>query len=99
MPAVVLAVGLAACGPAVPRPSASDVARADASGNQTTLAALERGRTLYLSHCGGCHRTYPPGRLRPDAWPAQLDKMAERARLERDERTQVEQYLVTLAAR
>lgn len=97
--AVASAAVLAACGPGLPRPTNADVARATVARPATTLADLDRGRSIYLSRCGGCHRLYAPSDRAPEAWPSAVDEMAERARLDADQRELVTLFLVTMAAR
>jgi mono/diheme cytochrome c family protein len=98
-PTVVAIVTLVACAAPLPRPTDTDVLRAASQRPETTLADLERGRTLYVSRCGSCHQPYPPDRLVATAWPAQVDKMARRAQLGRDERDLISRYLVALSRR
>lgn len=90
---------LGACVTQIPRPTESDVLRAASQRPATTLVELERGRTLYVARCGGCHQVYPPDRLTPATWPAQVDDMAERAKLGADDRDLVVLFLVTLSTR
>jgi hypothetical protein len=30
---------------------------------------------LYASRCGGCHRLYAPGSMKPEMWKVQVDRM------------------------
>ena len=95
--ACAIAVALAACATPIARPSTTDVARAARQRPQTTLAELEHGRSIYLARCGGCHRAYQPSHLTPAAWPAQVDEMAERAKLGFSDRELVVLFLVTMS--
>lgn len=90
---------LASCAAPIPRPTDADVLRAATQRPETTLAELERGRSLYMSRCSGCHRPYPPGWLVPAGWPAQVDEMAERAKLGTDHRELILLFLTTLSSR
>jgi hypothetical protein len=90
---------LASCAAPIPRPTDADVLRAASQRPQTTLAELERGRTLYVSRCGNCHRPIAPERLAPTAWPGEVDKMAVRAKLGTDHRELILLFLVTLSSR
>ena len=90
---------LAGCATPVPRPTQADVLRAAGSRPRTTLAELEHGRARYVSRCSNCHRPYPPSQYRPDAWHAQVDAMAERAKLGAEDRASIVLYLVTLSER
>jgi mono/diheme cytochrome c family protein len=92
-------LALAACTKPVPTPTTIDVTRANAAGAQVTLAALERGRALYVQRCGNCHQPYQPSDYPPAAWPRHVDEMAERAKLGTDDRMLITQFLVTLAGR
>lgn len=87
-------LALAACTKPVPRPTLADATRA-----QVTLAALERGRELYVQRCGNCHQPYQPSEYKPADWPHHVDEMAERAKLGTDDHMLITQFLVTLAAR
>lgn len=62
-----------------------------------TLAELTRGREVYVSKCGGCHRLWPPGSLSRAEWLSALPGMDERAGLDADQRRAVEAYLWSFA--
>lgn len=83
----------------IPKPGPDDVARAVARWPETTLADLERGRSLYVTRCGSCHRLIEPRHISPEAWPAHVDDMSERAKLEPEQAAAVSRYLVTVAGR
>jgi hypothetical protein len=92
----VVAIGaLAGCGVSSP-PVATPL---DASRAHVELAELERGRSLLVSKCGGCHRTPLPASYRQDLWPGKLDEMSSRANLDVAQRHLIEAYVVTMAAR
>lgn len=92
--AALFAIGTIGCAKPPPVATAGDAARA-----QVALGELERGRTLLINKCGGCHRTPQPADLAPGAWPREVDRMAGRANVERGQQRLIELYLVTLAAR
>ena len=71
----------------------------DASRANVELADLQRGRSLLVSKCGGCHRTPSPGAYRGDRWPGKLDEMSARANLDVMQRHLIEAYVVAMAAR
>ncbi len=91
-----LLFALAACAPRVPPPaSASDAERA-----HVELAELQQGRTLLVQKCGNsCHTTPLPSEHTPAEWPAKLDEMSARSKLQPMQRALIEKYLVTMAAR
>ena len=89
-----VALGLVAGCVAAPPP----VTAIDASRAHVELADLQRGRSLLVSKCGGCHRTPLPAEHRGAAWPEKLDDMSARAHLDDLQRHLIEAYLVTMAA-
>jgi hypothetical protein len=94
--ALLLALGMAAgCGGMSP-PAATAL---DASRANIALADLQSGRKLLITKCGSCHRPPLPTEHSRSEWPGKLDDMSERSRLDVMQRQQIEQYLVTMAAR
>ena len=89
MRAVVLVLVLGSCTPPPPHATAADAERANVA-----LAELEQGRTIVVGKCGGCHK--PP--LPSDPWQHVMDDMAQRAKLDADQRHLAEQYLSVMAA-
>jgi uncharacterized membrane protein len=85
VPAVAL---VAACTNAPPRATAGDAARANVA-----LAELQQGRTIVVGKCAACHA--PP--MPTDAWQPWMDDMAERAKLDANQRRLAEQYLTVMA--
>jgi mono/diheme cytochrome c family protein len=79
--------------------SPADVSRAAARWPGTDQAQLEAGRSLYLERCSSCHAPVEPGSIAADQWPAHVEDMRERARLDDDEVARIERYLVTIASR
>ncbi|MGE0400084.1 MAG: hypothetical protein AB7T06_25430 [Kofleriaceae bacterium] len=79
---------LGACAPSLPHATAVDADRANVE-----LAELERGRSIVLKKCGGCHK--PP--LPTDAWQPVMADMAARAKLDAEQRRLAEQYLSVMA--
>lgn len=91
--AVAIAVVLAGCGrPWIPIATEADAARA-----ATTVAELNRGRTLLVGHCGGCHLPPSPRDRRAADWPAEVAEMRERSGLEPLEAAAVTRYLTAFA--
>jgi cytochrome c5 len=82
----------------MPRPSDADAARAGQRWPGTTVAELERGRSLYVARCAGCHQPVAPERIPADEWPEHVREMKERAHLSDEEMRLVERYLVTMAS-
>ena len=89
----VLALTLVACTRRVPPvATASDARRA-----QVSLAELEHGRKTVLGKCTRCHETPLPRDHTAAAWPALIDEMAERSKLDPTERIAITHYLVVMA--
>jgi hypothetical protein len=95
--AVMVVVALAGCGVDVPHATAIDAQRAAQLRPGTTLEELERGRSLYLAKCTSCHAPVAPRSHTPEAWPAQVAKMAERAKVTSAEVDLLVLYLTTVS--
>ena len=92
-------VGVVACGAgAAPEPRQADVVRIEDQFPGTTLADLERGRSVYLSRCTSCHAPVTPASIPAQRWPHEVQEMSERAHLGTDEPLVVK-YLVAQALR
>jgi cytochrome c5 len=87
-----------ACAAALRHPTAADALAVEARYPGTTVADLERGRSLYVRRCAGCHTLPLPRAHTAAEWPDVIGEMAGRARLGSRERTDVERLLVALSA-
>ena len=63
------------------------------------VAALDQGRTLYLSRCSGCHALIQPAAKSPREWPGEVALMAKRAKIDAAQRAAITAYLVRAAQR
>jgi cytochrome c5 len=89
--------GACACASgSIPHPSPADVTRAQEEWPDASAAGLERGRDLYVVRCSGCHPLHRPGEYERAGWNRVLAKMAPRARLSEEERTQILRYLAVV---
>jgi mono/diheme cytochrome c family protein len=95
---VCVGLGLGACRSAPPPVTPRHAAWAQAQWPATTRDDLERGRSLYMAKCSGCHLPPAPDAHPPDAWPGEVAEMQERAHLAPDEVRLIERYVVTLAS-
>ncbi len=93
------AVGTVACTSAVPTMTAEDAHWAAQTWPDATQGQLQRGRTLYVSRCGGCHAVVPPEKHSADMWRTEIAQMAPRANLMGEDRELVLRYLVTASRR
>ena len=82
----------------LPRPTTAEAQAAQTRWPGTTVADLNRGRSLYMARCSVCHQPVQPGRIPADEWPGHVEEMRERAHLSIDEARLVESYLVTAAS-
>jgi hypothetical protein len=89
---------LPACAAALPYPQPTDVGVAQVGWPGTTQTDLERGRTVYLRRCGGCHLLHRPSEVTAAKWPGVVGKMAPRAKLSPADGADVLRYLVVLGA-
>lgn len=83
----------------VPRATPLDVERAAGTRPGTTLAELERGRSLYLAKCTNCHQPISPHAYTPAAWPAEIAEMAERSKATPAEVDMIALYLTTVSTK
>jgi len=97
--AAVLFAAFGCGGSAVPHPTDAHLARARARWPNTTRASLERGRTIYVARCSGCHPLHSPATHPASQWAAVVDEMAPRARLSPAERDLVLRYLTAASQR
>jgi hypothetical protein len=95
-----LALAGPACGSPFPSPGAAQVATLRARDPEVRLANLERGRTLYLAKCGGCHLLIEPARFAPEAWPPKIARMQSESKvhLAAAELKDIERYLLVASA-
>lgn len=93
-----LAGAVACAATSAPPPRQADVVRIERQFPGTTLAELEKGRSVYLSRCTSCHAPVAPASIPAQRWPHEVQEMSERARLGSDEPLVVK-YLVAQALR
>lgn len=90
--------GPIACAAALRQPTPQDARSAAARWPDTTLKDLERGRSLYVRRCSGCHTLHLPSERRADEWPTLVEKMSRKARLTPDQRVDITRFVVALAS-
>jgi len=86
------------CAAALRQATPEDALRLASRWPGTTLGDLQRGRTLYVRRCSGCHNVVLPRAFPPGRWPALVDDMAQKARLGPGEREDVVRFLVAVAS-
>ncbi|MGE5189343.1 MAG: hypothetical protein ACM3NF_04745 [Gemmatimonadota bacterium] len=92
--ALALFAGIAGC--AVGRtsvPTAEDLSVAGVLPGKTDIEAVRKGRVIFVTECGACHKLYPPGEYSPQEWTPIVTRMADRASLEAEQALDLEAYL------
>lgn len=87
------ALCLSGCGGRMVIPTVEDLVAARAVPRDADLAALARGRALYVTECAACHRLFPPGDYSPQEWTRIIGRMAPRASLDGQQAADLERYL------
>ncbi len=82
----------------VPRLSASQLAWATAKWPTVNAEALEHGRTLYVSRCGGCHVAPDPAEIVAKRDEGTFQEMADRAHLTAEEQEQLMHFVEAAAS-
>ncbi len=92
------ALTAAGCAAALRQATPEDAFRLAPRWPGTTVQDLERGRSLYVRRCSGCHTLILPGAHPAEEWPGLVDGMADKARLRPGERDDVVRFLVAVAS-
>jgi len=96
---VAAAMLLASCAhSSAPIVTDADAARARTRWPTITRDDLNRGRAIYVGHCGNCHLVPKPTDHTAEDWPGHVSAMSERAGLTDDEEQLVVRYVVTMAS-
>lgn len=61
--------------------------------NVVSLAALKRGREVYLSDCTRCHSVEPINRYSKDRWRTILERMGPQSKLDESRTDALEAYV------
>ncbi len=94
--AVALLAGAVACAAGLRHPTEQDAQVAASQWPGTSLQDLERGRSLYVRRCSGCHTLYLPSAYAAEVWPELVDSMSRKARLSRSQQADITRFVVTL---
>lgn len=93
---VLIAIG---CATAVVQPTREDVTWASGLWPETTLEDLQRGRTLYVGKCAGCHHLHRPDEYSADRWRTLVDEMRKEAKVSEEEGALILKYLSAASTR
>jgi cytochrome c5 len=95
---LMMAMSAAACAGKMPRPATpADVQWAQGRWPGMAAGDLEAGRQVLVTKCANCHRAPLPEEHSSDAWPGYISEMAGRAKLTPEDRSVLEQYVLTLS--
>ena len=86
------------CAAALRQATPEDAVRLAPRWPGTTLGDLQRGRSLYVRRCSGCHNVFLPRAFPSEKWPGLVDEMAVKARLGPGERDDMVRFLVAVAS-
>ncbi|MBX7094139.1 MAG: hypothetical protein K1X56_05415 [Flavobacteriales bacterium] len=75
----------------------SDADRAAAKFPGTTLADLQKGKTIYEANCGKCHKLHAPNSRGEEGWKKIVPPMAKKAKLDDASMDLTLKYLVTMS--
>ena len=95
--AVAALTGAVACAAALRQPTERDVQSATPHWPGTTLKDLQRGRSLYVRRCSGCHTLYLPTAYDAEVWPSLVESMSGKAALNHEQQADITRFVVTLA--
>jgi len=94
-----LSAGIAGCaGGRGSVPTADELFAAGAVPAGADVDAVRRGRAIFVTECGACHRLYLPSEYTPEEWRDIAGRMAVRASLGAEEEEDLKSYL-TAASR
>jgi len=79
-------------------PTADDLYAAGAIPTGINVAAVRKGRTVFVTECGSCHRLYLPSEYTPEEWLDIAGRMSMRASLGAEQEEDLKSYL-TAASR
>lgn len=97
--ASIAGMAFAACTSVVVHPSARDASWASEKWPGTTVDDLERGRSVFVARCAGCHDLPSPAAKPADEWATVVGEMAAGAHLTAPEQDLVLRYLSSASER
>jgi cytochrome c5 len=89
-----MVVGLSGCAAGKASiPTADALSAAGGLSGETDMAALRRGRAIFVTECAACHRLFLPAEYSPEQWGGIVARMAQRASLSGDQSEDLLLYL------
>ena len=91
-----VAVWLVACTGSIPKPTS--LHRDWARSRYGVEKDVDRGYTLYVANCSGCHSLYHPSEYSDSAWAVVFPEMREKAKLSNGDADLVLAYISSASA-
>lgn len=66
-----------------------------ASKDEAEQQVLLSGRELYVEHCSSCHDLYFPKQFSKEQWKIKLERMAVKAKINKQEQQNIYIYLIS----
>jgi hypothetical protein len=77
------------------KPTQRDVDFANEKWAGTTTEQMEKGYSLYIGKCGGCHYLHKPNEFKEEKWMKILPEMGKDAKLTTEQYDLVVRYVIT----
>ena len=81
---------LVACSPALYLPTAEI-----AENTGITITELQKGRDMYVNHCGSCHNLYLPHRFPKNHWITEMHEMQKKAKISNEDADDILKYILS----
>ena len=79
--------------------SDADATRAAAKYPGSSLASLQKGKTLYEDNCGKCHGLKSTTAYNEEQWGKHVKRMAPKAKIDKPTEELILQYVVTMCGK
>lgn len=97
--ALSLAAAVAGCaGGKASVPTAEQLSAAGALPRGSDVDAVRRGRVVFVTECGACHRLYLPAEYAPQKWRTIATRMGIRASLGEEQIADLVEYLTAASS-
>ena len=83
------------CSPVLFKLTTEDVDFAKTKWNDVSIEQLNRGCSLYIGKCAGCHFLHTPNEFTEKEWLELLPEMSSKAKLTQEQNDLVMKYVIT----
>ena len=91
----IISILFVCCSLLVFKPTTRDVEFANTKWSGTTVEQLQKGYSLYIGKCGGCHYLHKPTEMKEEDWMKILPDMSHDAKLTAEQYDLVVRYIIT----